>query len=192
MTVEQGLAIVAPGSGQFELRSTDTLYSGPIFRLVDELYASPRGEEFRRQIVRHDGAVAVVPLHEDRSVTVIRQYRASVGERLLEIPAGLIDHAGEDLADAARRELREETGYVCGQLDYLCTYLPAPGITDERVTIFVARQLRSVGDERHGPEEDDLVVCQISLDDVLDAIRDGSMIDGKTAYALALLLAQGE
>lgn len=190
MIGEQGLGII-PGRGEFELRSSNTLYTGPIFRLVDELYVSPKGEEFRRQIVRHDGAVAVVPMHDDRTVTVIRQYRASVGERLLEIPAGLVDHVGEDLAHAARRELREETGYVCEQLDYLCTYLPAPGMTDERVTIFVARHLRHDGDERQGPEEDDLVVTQIALDDVLEAIRDGSVIDGKTAYALTLLLAQG-
>ena len=130
-------------------------------------------------------------MHEDRTVTVIYQFRAAVGQRIMEIPAGLLDAPGEDLADAARRELREETGYTCGRLDYLCTYLPAPGMTDEQVTIFVARDLSAGGDERHGPEEDDIVVGRISLDDALGAIGDGSLIDGKTAYALALLLAQG-
>lgn len=183
--------VVAPGSGTFALRSSEVIFTGPVFRVMNELYSSPLGIEFRRQIVRHDGAVAVVPLHQDRTVTVIHQFRASVGQRLLEIPAGLLDAPDEDLADAARRELREETGYACETLDYLCTYLPAPGMTDERVTIFVARGLTAVGDERHGPEEDDIVVVRISLDDALNAIKDGSLIDGKTAYALALLLAQG-
>ena len=180
-----------PGTGDFVRRSSSVLYDGPIFRLVDEEFVAPNGHVFNRQIVRHDGAVAVVPLHDDRTVTVVRQFRSSVHERLFEIPAGLLDKPGEELELAARRELREETGLVCSQLDYLCTYLPAPGVTDERVTIFVARGLSSVGDERHGPEEDDIVVSQLSLDSVLAMIADGSLIDGKTAYALALLVAQG-
>ena len=170
--------------------ATTTLFEGPVFRLADETYEAPNGETFRRQIVRHHGAVAVVPMHEDGTVTVISQFRASVMDRLLEIPAGLLDRPDEPLADAARRELREEAGLTCARLDHLCTYVPAPGMTDERVTIFVARDLTSVDDERHGPEEEDLVVSRIRLSDALAMIEAGDIIDGKTAFALALLVAQ--
>jgi 8-oxo-dGDP phosphatase len=179
------------GEAEFRFVSSTVLYTGPIFRLVDDEILAPNGASFRRQIIRHNGAVAVVPLHDDGTVTVIRQYRASVGERLLEIPAGLLDRPGEPLDEAARRELREEVGLTCERLDHLCTYLAAPGLTDERVVIFVARGLTEVDDERHGPEEDDLVVERLAMADVMDLIDRGELVDGKTAYALALLVAKG-
>jgi 8-oxo-dGDP phosphatase len=177
--------------GEFRLVSSTLLYEGPIFRLVNDEIAAPDGATFCRQIIRHSGAVAVVPLHDDGSVTVVRQYRASVAERLMEIPAGLLDFPGESLEEAARRELREEVGLTCTHLDHLCTYLAAPGLTDERVAIFVARGLSEVDDERHGPEEDDLVVERVAMADVLRLIERGELVDGKTAYALALLVAKG-
>ncbi len=177
--------------GGFTHLSSDLLYDGPVFRLVDEEFAAPSGVTFRRQIVRHRGAVAVVPLHPDGTVTVLRQFRPAIGTRLLEIPAGLLDVDDEPLDEAARRELREEAGLACGRLDHLCTYVPAAGMTDERVTIFVATELMEVEDERHGPEEDDLVVERIALADVLGLIESGDLIDGKTALALTLLIARG-
>lgn len=179
------------GTGDFRLVSTAPIYDGPVFRLTDDTFESPNGETFRRQIVRHNGAVAVVPLHDDGTVTVVRQFRASLMDRLLEIPAGLLDRPGEPLGEAARRELREEVGLLCGRLDHLCTYVPAPGMTDERVTIFVARELTVVETERQGPEEHDMVVSRVRLSDVLAMIEAGEIIDGKTAYAFALLVAQG-
>lgn len=193
MTGSAPLASDLPGvgSGEFRWLSTSAIYDGPVFRLADETFEAPNGETFRRQIVRHNGAVAVVPLHDDGFVTVIRQFRASVMDRLLEIPAGLLDQPGEPLDDAARRELREEVGLTCGRLEHLCTYVPAPGMTDERVTIFVARDLESVDTERDGPEELDIVVGRVHLSEVLAMIEAGEIIDGKTAYALALLVAQG-
>lgn len=178
-------------TGGFRLVSTASIYDGAVFRLTDETFESPNGETFRRQIVRHNGAVAVVPMHDDGTITVVSQFRASVMGRLLEIPAGLLDRPGEPLEEAARRELREEVGLLCGRLDHLCTYVPAPGMTDERVTIFVARDLTAVDTERHGPEEHDMVVSQVRLSDVLAMIEAGEIIDGKTAYAFALLVAQG-
>lgn len=184
------VANTGAGEGRFRLVASTPLYDGPVFRLAEETYEAPNGETFRRQIVRHHGAVAVVPLHDDGTVTVIRQFRASIMDRLLEIPAGLLDRPGEPLEEAARRELREEVGLVCGQLDHLCTYVPAPGMTDERVTIFVARNLTSVDHERHGPEEHDLVVSRIPLRDAVAMIEAGEIIDGKTALAFALLVAQ--
>ena len=138
------------GAGSFRLVSTALIYDGAVFRLADETFSSPSGEIFRRQIVRHNGAVAVVPLHDDGTVTVVSQFRASVMGRLLEIPAGLLDRHGEPLDEAARRELREEVGLMCGRLDHLCTYVPAPGMTDERVTSIARNYLEKLFPELQG------------------------------------------
>jgi len=129
----------------------------------------------------------VVPLHEDGTVTLIRQYRPAVDRRLLEIPAGLLDHDGESLEEAARRELQEEVGLCAQRIDPLLGYLPAPGMTDEHVTLFVATGLSSVAADRQGPEEEDLEVVRLPLGEVVSLVRAGSIVDGKTALGLLLV-----
>jgi 8-oxo-dGTP pyrophosphatase MutT (NUDIX family) len=175
------------GTG-FRRLSQSTLFQGRVFALVHEVFEAPDGEQFDRQIVRHNGAVAVVPVHEDRTVTLIRQYRASIDQRILEIPAGLLDVPGESRTEAARRELREETGYTAASLSELCDYVPAPGLADERVTIFLARDLTFVGAELMGAEEQDISYERIPLADCHAMIVSGAIIDGKTC--LGLLMAE--
>lgn len=172
----------------FRRLSQSMLYQGRVFSLVDEVFESPDGEKFDRQIIRHNGAVAVVPLHDDGTVTLIRQYRPSIDRRILEIPAGLLDVAGESRRDAAHRELREETGYSAGSLIQLCDYVPAPGLADELVTIFLARDLKFVGTELMGAEERDITYERVPLSDGYAMVADRSIVDGKTA--LGLLMAE--
>ena len=175
------------GTG-FRRVSQTTIYQGRVFALLDEVYESPAGDRFDRQIVRHSGAVAVVPLHQDGTVTLIRQYRPSVGRRLLEIPAGLLDVPGELHLDAARRELREEAGYTAGSMEELCACVPAPGLADERVMIFLARELTFVGTELIGAEEQDITYERVPLAACHAMIAEGSIIDAKTS--LGLLMAE--
>ena len=191
MTVGNASTSAAPdpsdGTG-FHRISQTLIYQGRVFALHDEVYESPDGERFDRQIVRHSGAVAVVPLHEDGTVTLIRQYRPSVGRRLLEIPAGLLDVPGELHLEAARRELREEAGYTAGSMLELCACVPAPGLADERVTIFLAKELTFVGTELKGAEEQDITYERVPLAACHAMIAAGSIIDAKTS--LALLMAE--
>ena len=168
----------------FRRVSSEPIYVGRVFTLSQEIFASPTGVEFDRQIVRHNGAVAVVPLHDDATVTLILQYRPALGMRIYEIPAGLCDRVGEPKDEAARRELQEEVGLAAASLDLLGDCTPAPGLTDERVTIFVARGLTDIGSTTDGPEEDDLVVHRVALSDALSMIDSGEIIDGKTVIAL--------
>ncbi len=173
--------------GDFQQISETLIFENPIYRLMDVLFESPSGERFTRQIIRHPGAVAVVPITDDDEVILVRQFRPSVGRALLEIPAGLLDVAGEDLETAARRELREETGMVAASLEALIGFNAAVGFTDERITIFVARGLSDVGNEVHGPEEEHMTIVRLSLVDARAMARRGEFDDSKTALAMLLV-----
>ncbi len=163
------------------------IYEGPVFTLADVTFVSPDGENFRRQYVRHHGAVAVVPLTDDGKVILVSQYRGSIESDLLEIPAGLLDVEGESLELAAARELREETGMEATHLKFLTTVVPAPGLTDERVSIFVAHGLCEVGQDRKGPEEKYMTMVTIALAEALAMTYSGGIVDGKTIIGLHLV-----
>ena len=163
------------------------IYAGPVFTLAEVTFQSPDGEEFQRQYVRHRGAVAVVPLTDDGKVILVSQYRGSIESDLLEIPAGLLDVEGESLEVAAARELREETGMEAKHLELLTTVVPAPGMTDERVAIFVAHGLREVGQDRKGPEEKYMTMVSITVTEALAMTRSGAIVDGKTIIGLHLV-----
>lgn len=154
--------------------------------MFQEEYRSPTGEIFDRQIVRHNGAVAVVPLHADGTVTLIRQYRPSLDRRILEVPAGLLDKPGESPVDAAHRELREEAGFTAASMRVLCSYVGVPGLADENVTVYLAEGLVFVGTSADGPEEQDITFETIRLDDAPAMIASGEIIDGKTSLGLLM------
>jgi len=160
---------------------------GHHFTLVTARFRGPDGEEFERDVVHHPGAVAVVPLHDDGSVTLVRQFRASLDHDLLELPAGLRDVDGEHEARTAERELEEEAGLAAGRLEHLVTAHIAPGLSDETISIFLGRDLRAVAHDRQGVEEQAMTVERLSLRDALAMVADGRLTDAKTIIGLSLV-----
>jgi ADP-ribose pyrophosphatase len=144
----------------------------------------PDGERFEREVVHHPGAVAVVPLHDDGTVTLVRQYRFALDRMVWEIPAGLRDVAGEPLELTAARELTEEAGLAAAELRPLLSFHNSPGFSDEVLHIYLATGLSSVPDDRQGPEEQHMVVGRVSLDEALAMVDDGRITDAKTVIAL--------
>ena len=133
------------------------------------------------QVVRHPGGAAVLPLHEDGSITLIRQLRPAVGDFLLEIPAGRLS-PGEDPKDCASRELIEETGLQAGSVASLGILHPSPGVMDEVVHLYLATGL-SQGDAN--PEEYEEIDCvRLPLQEALELAAHGKITDGKTIAAL--------
>jgi ADP-ribose pyrophosphatase len=171
-------------SGGFSQLSETELARNPVFRFMSVTFAAPSGEQFERQIVRHPGAVAVLPLHDDGTVTLVRQYRGAINDTIIEIPAGVLDVPGEDLAAAAARELREEVGLSATSMRYLTSYQAAIGFSDERITLFLATGLTFVGVDLQGPEESHMVQLRVSLAEAIEMVRDGVICDSKTAIAL--------
>jgi ADP-ribose pyrophosphatase len=162
------------------------LVSSPFFRVVRSRFADADGGEFERTIVQHPGAVAVVPLHDDGTVSLVRQYRPALEAELLELPAGTRDVAGEDEAATAARELAEEAGLAAGRMEHLTTFFNAPGMSDEAISLFLARDLYEVPHDRQSVEEHAMTVERLPLAELLEMVADGRLTDAKTMIGLAL------
>jgi len=163
------------------------LYRGKIIALAVGRFAGPDGSEFERDIVRHPGAVSVVPVLDDGDrVLLVRQYRAAIDTELLEIPAGTRDVEGEPPEITARRELAEEVGMQAGQLEELAQFFNAPGFSDERSWVYLARDLEPCGSSLQGIEEEHMTVEEMSLSDLTGLIASGAITDAKTIIGLSL------
>jgi ADP-ribose pyrophosphatase len=133
------------------------------------------------QVVRHPGGVGVLPLHEDGTVTLIRQLRPAVDRHLLEIPAGRLD-PGEDPAACGERELAEETGLTAGRLAPLGIMYSSPGVFDEVIHLFLATEL--VQDDPSPEHYEDIETVRIPLEEALRMAAEGEICDSKTSLAL--------
>ncbi len=179
-------------SGWFETVSTTHPYAGGFFSVRADEVSMPDGGTATREVVEHTGAVAVVPLMDDGTVVLLRQYRHALGTYVVEIPAGKLDVDGEDVEAAANRELIEEIGHVAGKLELLGTFHNSVGWTDEVTHLYLGTQLegadRPAGFTASG-EEADMELLRWPLDVALAAVRDGTITDAKTI--IGLLRAEG-
>jgi ADP-ribose pyrophosphatase len=149
-------------------------------------YESPDGTRFTRDVVRHPGAVAVVPVTERDTILFVRQYRGPVDRTLLEIPAGTRDVDGEAPETTARRELEEEVGVRAGTVRFLGTMLNSPGFCDQVTLLYLAQQLEPVPPSRHGEEERYIEVVEVPLAQIDAMIATGELIDAQTLLGLFL------
>jgi ADP-ribose pyrophosphatase len=129
-------------------------------------------------VVEHHGAVAIVALDDDDQVTLIHQYRHPLGRRIWELPAGLIDHLGEDPVETAKRELVEEVGLAAEHWSVLVDIAASPGFTDEVVRVYLATGLSVVDRELLGEEEADLVARKVPLAEAVRMALAGEIVNG--------------
>lgn len=157
------------------------LWKGSVGRFGEEEIELPDGRRFTLGVLQHPGACCVVPLLSDGRVVMLRQYRYAVGETLWEVPAGKLD-PGEELEVCARRELEEETGYIAGELISLGSIYPTPGFCDERIHLYIARDLRP-GTQALAANES--LQCEpMRFDDAVAMAESGEITDAKTVIAL--------
>lgn len=162
--------------------STDTVYNGKIINVELSTVVLPNGRQAKREIVRHPGGVAVVAVDDDGYVYLVKQFRIPYNEVMLEVPAGKLDKGNEDIYDAARRELSEETGLVAEKLEFIGEFYPSVGYTDENLRLFIATGLKQ--GKKH-PDEDEFVSTEkIHITELTKMIMDGTVKDGKTIAAV--------
>ncbi|SCG75175.1 NUDIX domain-containing protein [Micromonospora inositola] len=172
---------------RYEVTDHREIWSGRVFSVVSDEVTMPGGGTAARDYVRHVGAVAVVALDEAGQVVLIRQYRHPVGRHLWELPAGLMDVSGEDLAAAAARELAEEADLTAGSIDVLVDLHSSPGFSDEVVRIFLGRDLADVpAEQRHDrrDEEADLQVVRVDLDEAVGMVLAGEITNASCVAGL--------
>ncbi len=163
---------------EWPVASHTTLAEGAVFAMVEDKLRTPNGEWITRQYIEHPGAVGVIALDEQDRVVLVRQYRHPVRHRLLEPPAGLLDVDGEDLLTAVQRELAEEVGLAAGDWRLLVDTYTSPGMGNEAIRVFLARELTPVaapeGFERSG-EEAHMDTVLAPFTDVVDAVLAGRL-----------------
>ena len=157
---------------------SEEIFDGIILHVFKDTVELPNGNPATREVIRHVGAVGIVPLTDDGKVIVERQFRYPLNRVITEIPAGKLDSLTEDRLSAAKRELEEETGYTAAEWTDMGDYYPTPAYCDERITLYLARGL-SLG-QRHLDEDEFLNFEAVPLETLVAQVMDGTITDGKT------------
>lgn len=162
--------------------SSKEIFNGDILHVFKDTVSLPDGKPAAREFIRHIGAVCIVPLTADGLVVMESQFRYPIGRVVSEIPAGKLDSKTEDRLEAAKRELREETGYTADSWTDMGEIFPAPAYSDERITMYLAEGLHK-GD-RSLDDDEFLDVVLVPLSELVDDILSGRITDGKTQAAI--------
>jgi len=158
------------------------VFDGRLLHVYNDAIILPNGKKGTREYIKHVGAVAVVPLTQDGKVIVEKQFRYPVHDVILEIPAGKLDSYEEDRLCAAKRELKEETGLTADEWIEMGDYHPAAAYSDERITLYLARDLH-MGEQKLDADEF-LNIEEIPLAELVEQVIDGTITDGKTQVAI--------
>lgn len=162
--------------------ASEEIFQGFILHVQKDTVGLPDGNTASREVIRHIGAVCVIPVTEDNQVIMERQYRYPIDRVIWEIPAGKLDAADEHWLDAAKRELREETGYTADEWTMIGEFYGAPAYSDERIGMFLARGLHR--GERHLDADEYLDVVKVPLKDLVADVMNGVISDAKTQVAI--------
>jgi ADP-ribose pyrophosphatase len=171
----------------YTVRQRDVHFVGPVFTLVTDDVAMPGGGFAKRDFIIDVGAVGIVAIDDDERVVLVHQYRHPAGTFLWELPAGLIDVAGEPLAAAAARELAEEADLIADDWRLLLDIHPTPGVSTEVIRLYLARGLHDVAADRRyrrEHEEADMTVRRVPLDEAVDMVLRGEITNATAAVGL--------
>lgn len=158
------------------------VYKGAVLDIYQDDILTPGGSVAHWDFIGHKGAAAVVAVKEDGKLVMVRQYRNALDRMTIEIPAGARDYVGEPTLDCAIRELKEETGYQAGKMEYLMTLRTAIAYCDELIDVYVATEL--MPGEQNLDEDECVEVLEYEVEELCKMVYDGTLQDAKTVAAL--------
>ena len=161
--------------------SSSRVYDGRILNLRVDQVMLGNGKTATREVIEHRGAAAIVPIIQERNVVLVRQFRYAIATDLLEVPAGTMER-GEQPEECAVRELEEETGYGCKEIEKIMEFFPVPGYSTEEIHVYLAKGL--VKSEMHTDEDEEIYLEILSLENALGKVRSGQIRDAKSICAL--------
>lgn len=168
----------------YRLLDKQILYAGKKIRLeVHRLEDAEHNTITSREVVVHNGAVVILPFLDENQICLIKNWRYSIGQTLVELPAGTLEK-GEDPINCAGRELQEETGYLAHRIKPIASFFSSPGVLTEKLYAFAAYDLKK---SRTALEEDEQIeIMPVQFDEAIDMVRTGQIMDAKTIATVLL------
>ncbi|MCQ6277991.1 NUDIX hydrolase [Bacillus sp. EB600] len=168
---------------------TKEIYSGKVVSLHLQEVELPNGKMAKREIIKHPGAVAIIAITDENKIVMVEQFRKALERVIVEIPAGKLEK-GEEPAVCARRELEEETGYECRNLELLVSFYTSPGFADEIVHVYIAKGLVKKENAAELDEDEFVNLEELTLDEAIEYIKEQKIYDAKTMFAVQYLQLQ--
>lgn len=167
---------------KYERLERNLIAKGSIIDYYQDVMKIPNGNTAKWDFIKHKGAAAVIAVKPDGKILMVKQYRNALERETIEIPAGGYNGAVETMEEAAKRELREETGYLAGQMEFLISIRTTVAFCNERIDIYYASGL-SMG-EQELDDDEYLEVTSYTIDELIQMIYDGTIQDSKTISGL--------
>lgn len=163
--------------------ATKPIYDGKIISLQVDDVVLPDGQMAKREIVKHPGAVALIPITDEGKLILVKQFRKALERTIIEIPAGRIE-PNEEPKLTAIRELEEETGLGTTDISYLQSFATSPGFADEVIHLYVAKGLYPIEHPAAGDEDEFIDILEVTVEEAEAMVGTGKIYDAKTAFAV--------
>lgn len=168
--------------------SSENIFDGNLLHVRRDTVKLPNGKTATREWIKHPGASSVIPMLEDGSVILVKQYRYPVGKITLEVPAGKLDAPDEDPLVCAERELSEETGYTADKIEKLTTIATTVGFSNEYIHLYIATGLHS--GKQHTDDDEFINVVKVPIQEAVAMVNDGRIIDAKSVVSILMAAAR--
>lgn len=165
---------------------TEKIYDGKVVKLQMDDVILPDGKTAKRELIKHPGAVGIIPITKDKKIIFVEQYRKPLEASLVEIPAGKLE-PGEKPEITAVRELEEETGYTTNALQFIASFYTSPGFADELMHLYLTDQLEPLTEKVAGDDDEFVELLELTLDEAKQYVKDHRIHDAKTNYAILYL-----
>ncbi|GGA60754.1 NUDIX domain-containing protein [Ornithinibacillus halotolerans] len=165
---------------------TTQIFDGKVVRLQVDDVQLPNGNTSKRELIKHPGAVAIIPITKDNKIVLVEQYRKPLEKSIIEIPAGKLE-PGEDPEKTAVRELEEETGYTTKSISKVTSFYTSPGFADELMHIYLTDDLEKLENPPALDEDEFVEILEVTLEEAKQLVREQRIHDAKTNYAILYL-----